>query len=232
MTRLSLFLLALVVAGCAPAFETTIAWTIDGEDPAVVCPTLPEGTTVELDTVSRDAGGGDDVITHVAAECGRGSTIVTSGPFAEVTMSLVDGDTILAVSAPIALDPGAPAAGTRRDHAPVVVDLRVVSGTLRATLTVGGRSCAEAGASSFSVSLRQYAESRTLVPVVTDVDVACDDDVAVFTHAPVDVGATYSLTASTTVDNVVWSTGEAGHAVLIDGANTSVDVSLDPAGGS
>jgi hypothetical protein len=226
MHRLPLALLAAAVAGCAPSFPTEVGWTIDGADAATVCPTLSPGTTARLTAVSRDsADEADDepaVVTSTDVDCGKGSATLWTGPFADVFVELVDGDVVHGVAPVLRIAPAAPAPAA----GPAVADVRIVRGTLRATLTVGGQSCSEAGATAFSASLWQYAEARTTAPVVADVAVACEDGAAVFTHAPVDVGATYFVTATTTIDGVAWSTGEAGRAVVVEGANAAVVVDL------
>ncbi|MBM4279976.1 MAG: hypothetical protein FJ137_04240 [Deltaproteobacteria bacterium] len=228
MHRLPLALLTAAVAGCAPSFSTVVGWTVDGADAATVCPALSPGTTARLTAVSRDTADSDDVETSVVtptdADCAKGSVTLFTGPFADVFVELVDGDVVHGVAPVLRIAPGAPSPTA----GPAVADVRIVRGTLRATLTVGGRSCGDAGATSFSASLWQYAEARTAAPVVSDVDVACEGGVAVFTHAPVDLGATYFVTAiTTTADGVTWSTGEAGRAVIIDGANAALVVDLD-----
>jgi hypothetical protein len=212
---------------CAPQRETELFWTLDDEDPAPLCRALPNGAFVDITVLSRDTPDDDDdavtVITNTAADCGKGRATITSGAFATIDVTLNDDDRILAQAAPIDLPP----ASTSGDAGEVVAALRTVRGHLRATLVVGGRSCVDAGASAFTVSLSAYAEPRTLAPVVTDATVACDDDGAVFEYAPVDVGTTYLVAASTTIDGRSYATRSWGEGVVVDGANTAFVVDLD-----
>jgi hypothetical protein len=232
MSRLCLSLFLVVVAGCAPAsFPTTITWTIDGKDPATVCPDLPAGTVAQILTTSRENPyDGDDVaiVGSTVADCGKGSATVMTGAFADVVVEVADLGATFGVSPPLSIAPGAPPpAGVGDDDAPPVIDVQLVRGTLRASLNVGGQSCGDAGASLFTVSLRQYSETRTSTVVVAGAEVPCTDGAAVFIRAPVDFGATYFIDVSTTINGEVWSTGETGQAVRVERANNAVTVSLN-----
>jgi hypothetical protein len=222
---------AALAAGCAPVFDNEIGWTIDGEDPANVCGALPASTLVEWTATSRSNAderfGGDELVTVGTADCGKGTTTLPTGPFADVLLRLKDGDTVLGTASPLRLSPGAPPSGDQLESAPVVADIRVTQGSLAVSLTVGGRRCGDAGAAAFNVTLSEYREARTAVPVASGVSVGCVDNSAVFTFAPVRVGATYLVSATTDVAGAVFSTPEIGEGVVIDGAVNvaNVDVS-------
>jgi hypothetical protein len=224
-------LAAAFAAGCAPVFDSEIGWTIDGEDPATVCGALPASTVVEMTIASRDNAderfGGSPVFTVATADCGKGSTTIQSGPFADVLVRLKDGETVLGTSSPVALSPGAPPSGAQLEAEPAVADVRVSQGTLGVHLTVGGRRCGDAGAAAFTVTLSEYREARTVVPVASGVSVPCADNDALFTFAPVTVGATYLVTASADVAGALYTTPQLGEGIVIGGASTvaTVDVS-------
>lgn len=223
------FAAAVAGAGCTPAYEVPVGWTLDGEDPAETCAFQPDGNAVRFTIESRDRSDTGDITETIHdAACGDGNTELTVGSFATVVAELVvdDGtdDVVYGTSGPIALSPGAPDAN---NAARTTFDIELLRGTLHADFLVSGRSCAEAGASTVTVSLFQVAQAGLNEPVAVDVEVPCTDDgAAEFTARPIDLDASYSLRATTTIGDVVYGTPSAGKGIEADAANTFVTVNL------
>ena len=219
----------LAAAGCSPTYDVTMGWTIDGEDPAAVCEFLPDGNVVRLTAVSRDTSDPRNSAARETLEdfgCADGSGAIQTGSFSEIRAELVADDDVFGTSAVVDVNPGAAGSGFRVDDESAVADIRLVRGTLTANLTVIGQGCGDAGAGDFTVSLFQTTEPRTNVPVVEDVNVACDDGAAVFTHSPVDIDSFYVIEAVTSVGAASFRTAAEGEGVRIAGANTIFTVDL------
>ena len=224
---------AAAAVGCSPTFDVPVAWTVDGEDPAAVCEFLPAGSVVRMTAISRDTSDKRNSApreTTADLGCADGSGTIQTGNFAEVRAELVAGDDVYGTSTLIDFNPGAPASGYQIEDEPIVADIRLIRGTLTANFTVVGQGCADAGASSFTVSLFQNTEPRANVAVVEDVNVPCEDGVATFTHSPVDIDSIYVIEASTTtISEANFSTSSAGDGVRTVGANTFTTVDLQAA---
>ena len=233
MRRLSstLALLLVALAGCAPVFDVDASWTINGDEPVNVCESLPEGAEVRFIIRSRDRADGrfdsSLVETEQTAQCADGSATIQTGAFAEVLTEVRDGDVILGVAPGVEVSPGyGNAEGTAFN-----TDIALLQGTLKATMTVLGQACGDAGAASFTVTLLENVEPRTNVAVdgAIDVTVPCTDNAAVFSFTPVKVGARYSVEATTSIGGDTFSTGTAGEGVVADGAATALTVDLQKA---
>ena len=85
----------------------------------------------------------------------------------------------------------------------------------------------EAATPTGAAKLTPIAIDHAHGAVVTDVDVPCSDDGATFVHAPVDVGTTYLVAASTTAGGRAFSTRSWGDGVVVDGPNTAFVVDLE-----
>ena len=95
-------------------------------------------------------------------------------------------------------------------------------------MTVVGKSCGDAGADSFVVTLFENPEPRSLVPVdgAIDVEVACVDGAAVLHHDGLRTGRRYVVQATTTVGGVTYATASSGAAFTAVGARTFTTIDL------
>lgn len=224
----SSLLLAVAGASCAPVHDVDATWTIDGDEPAAVCESLPDGAEVRFVIRSRDRADArfdtSVVETEATAQCADGSATIQTGPFAEVITELVNGDVILGVGNVVDISPEF----ENREGNAFNTNIRLLEGTLNATLTVLGQSCGDAGADSFTVSLFENTEPRTNVAVdgAVDVSVPCRDGEAVFSFSPVHVGSRYLVQASTSVGGDTFSTNSDGEGVIVEGAATALTVDL------
>jgi len=219
-------------ASCAPAFDVAIDWTIDGADAAAVCSALPAGTDIGFDVSSRDNAdprfGGPVTETTASAVCGDGTATIQTGPFAEIGITLRNGDVVIGSAGTVAVSPGSASNGFV-DKAPRArADITLLQGRVTATLTVAGRSCGDAGASSFTVTLSENTQPNINVAVdgAVDVVVPCTGGVATFTHEPVNVGSPHFIQATTDIGGVTFTTSSSGEGFTAAGPNTAVVVDL------
>lgn len=226
------FVVSVAVAGCAPAFDVTVGWTVDGDDPAAISEFLPAGSKVRITSTSRAisdarAEPGEPVVTEFSVDDGSG--LIQVGNFARVQTQIVAGDEVFGSAANFEVAPGAANAGYQIDDEPVVAAIRLTRGTLTANLSVNGQTCDVAGVSTFSVSLFQNIEPRASEAVVTDVNVACEGSVAVFSHSLVDIDSNFIITATATGPTESFATAAEGKGVRTLGVNTFLNVDLDTA---
>ena len=224
---------SVAASACSPVFDVTIGWTIDGDDPAAQCAFLPEGSVVLITADSRDnhddRSPGGTATTSNDVDCAKGSATIQTGNFADVLVEVVSDDDVYGTAAPLSVSPGAASDGYAVDDSPVVADIALVQGTLHGTLTVLGRACDDAGASSFNVDIFENSEPRTNVLVKDDLTVECSDNKAEFTFAPVRVDARYVIVATADVGGATFSTAADGEGVDIGGANTYATIDLQAA---
>lgn len=224
---LAVVVAALSAGACSPSYEVEFNWTIDGGDAAATCGEIGDAT-VRLTAQNRDnadarfPGATSETVVEGLA-CDKGTATLTTGNFATVVAELVSGDTVFGTAAPVEVSPGSASDGYNGPADPVVADIALQNGTLHATLTAVDQACGDAGVSSFTVTLFKNVEPRTNVAVkdATDVEVACDGD-AVFTFAPVELGAQYFIEAKA----AGFATTPGGEGFEIDGANTFVTIDL------
>lgn len=234
MRRPRLLTLVAVVAasGCAPVYDVAVSWTIAGLDATAACDRLPGGTDVAFTITSRDNAderfGGNLTETTATAACNAGIATIQTGAFADVLVSLKNGDETVGSAPVIAVSPGSASRGFVDGALPAAVDLDVLQGSLTATFTVGARSCGDAGASAFTVSLFEAAEPNALVAVdgAVDVDVPCTDGTATFTFRPVHVGSAYRVQATTTIGDVEYTTASFGEGITPAAPATFMTVDL------
>jgi hypothetical protein len=234
MRRPRLLVLAAVVAasGCAPVYDVAVSWTIAGLDATAACDALPDGTEVAFTITSRDNAderfGGTVTETSTTAGCNAGTATIQTGAFADVLVSLKNGDETIGSAPAIAVSPGSASRGFVDGALPAAVDIDVLQGTLTATLTVGARSCGDAGATAFTVSLFETAEPNALVAVdgAVDVNVPCTDGTATFTFSPVHLGSGYRVQATTTIGDVEYSTASVGEGITPVAPATFMTVDL------
>jgi hypothetical protein len=218
--------------GCSPVFDVDFEWTIDGDEPSTVCEALPEGAQVEFTITSRDNADprttGPVTETAATAQCGDASATIQTGAFADVLVRVVDGDVILGAAPGVVVAPGSASRGFVEGNDRARADIALLEGTVTTTLTVVGRSCEDAGAGTFTVTLFENTEPNALVPVDGAVDVAvpCEGGTATFTHSPVHVGTSYRVKATTTIGDVEFATAPAGEGFVARGAGTAVTVDL------
>ncbi len=193
-----------VLAGCAAEPNVSVSWTIDGGEPAVICSALPDGTAVDFVIRSRDTLTSTTITeTTDSAPCADGGADLVTGPVAEVTASLHNDDAVVGVAAPVTVGPGLEG-GLAVDSA--AISLVVTAGTADIAFTVAGKSCTDAEATSFTVSVFENAEPLALVAVdgAVDISVPCIDGVASVVVDGLRVGAPYIVQASTTVGDTTW----------------------------
>jgi len=221
-----------VATGCAPVYDVNVSWTIAGLDATAACDALPTGTDVAFTITSRENAderfGGNVVETNATAACNAGSATIQTGAFADVLVTLKNGDETVGSAPAIAVSPGSASRGFVDGALPATVDIDVLQGTLNATLTVGTRSCAEAGASAFTVTLFEAAEPNALVAVDGAIDVAvpCTDGVATFSFSPVHIGTSYRVQATTTIGDVEYATASFGEGITPTAPSTFMTVDL------
>jgi hypothetical protein len=212
-----------VFAGCAAEPNVSVTWTIDGAEPTAACAALPDGTDVDFVIRSRDSLAATTVTeTTDSAPCADGGADLVTGPVAEVVASLRHDDDVVGVAAPITVGPGLEGALGVDSGA---IALVVTAGTAEISFSLGGKSCAEAGATSFSVSVFENAEPLALVAVdgAVDISVPCTDGVASVVVDGLRVGAPYIVQASTTVGDTTWLASGDG---FVAAARSAVTVDL------
>ena len=193
-----------VLAGCAAEPNVSVSWTIDGAEPATSCAALPDGTVVDLVIRSRDTLASTTITeTSESAPCADAGADLVTGPVAEVAASLRHDDDVLGVAAAVTVGPGLEGS-LAVDSAAIA--LVVTAGTADIAFTVAGKSCTDAEATSFTVSVFENAEPLALVAVDGAVDIAvpCTDGVASVVVDGLRVGAPYIVQASTTVGDTSW----------------------------
>lgn len=232
MTRAALFASSLIILsgalGCAPRYDLFTTWTIGGFAAEGACQQL-EAPSVSLRAVNREVAGGAELEEITSAECAGGAAQVSIASFADLYVDLKDGDHVFGTAGPFALAPASAIDGYLGDSTdtPLGIDITLQRSRLRARLTVVGKSCADAGAGSFSVSV-----SRNSAPLEEDVIVQgqavdCVDGDAVFEVTPVDVGVRYAVSATTTIGDATYATEPPGEGVVPTAALTAIAVDLD-----
>ncbi len=240
MTRVPFALLvpvaAALFAGCAPRFDVNVAWTIDGFAPADECGALTDAT-VQLRLEQRDSQDASPVEETTVAKCGDAAATVQSAAFSNLFLDLVEKvegkDVLFGTVGPIALAPGAGAYPGEDASAPVNTDIALVKGRLHSRFTVIGQDCGDAGAQSFTFTLRENSAPLGEDVVVQDKTVTCAGGTATFDFEPVTVGASYDIVAKTTIDGVDYATtddGSGGAGALVDSIVTDLLVDLDVVG--
>jgi|GEM_PF-1506448 len=219
--------------GCSSVYDVDLDWTIDGDEPATVCAALPEGAQIDFTITSRDNAdrrtNGPVTETTATAQCGDGSATIQTGAFADVLVRIVNEDDVTLGAAPaVFVTPGSASRGFVEGNDRARADIALLEGSVTATLTVVGRSCEDAGAASFTVSLFENPEPNALVAVdgAVDVVVPCTGGSATFTHSPVHVGTSYRVQATTTIGDVEFATASAGEGLVARGVGTVVTVDL------
>ncbi len=221
-----------VAAACSPVFDVEVAWTIGGEDPAIACEALPDGVEIAFDIASRDSADrrSDITVTETSAtaQCQDGVATLQTGAFADVLVSLRQGDVTFGAAPLLEVAPGSASRSFVDDGIREDADISLLLGSLTATLTVVGQSCEDAGASSFTATLFETTEPNNLVAVdgAVDVNVPCSGGVATFSHSPIHVGSPYRIQATTTVGGETFTTASSGEGVIPTGAATFVTIDL------
>lgn len=225
-------LVALITPGCAPTFDVAVTWTIAGLEPTAACSALPDDSAVVFTVTSRENAderfGGNSTETTSRADCVDGSATIQTGAFADIVAKLSAGDEIIGSAPSVSVAPGASGRGFAEQEAPAAIDLEVLQGTLSATLTVGGRSCGDVGASAFVATLYEVAEPNALVAVdgAVDVNVPCTDGVASFVFHPIHLGSSYRVQATTSIGGVDYTTPSVGEGITPNTPATFMTVDL------
>ncbi len=222
----SLFVVAAL--GCAPRYELFTQWTVDGFAAEDACQQL-EAPSVSLRAVNREVAGGVATEELTSAECGAGTAQLSIASFADLYVDLKDGDYVFGTAGPFELAPASAYDGYAGDSAdtPLDIDIDVVRSRLRAHFTVVGQSCADAGASAFSVAVSRNSAPLEEDVIVQSETVSCVDGDAVFEVAPVDVGVRYAVAATATIGADTWATEAPGEGVVPSSALTVITVDLD-----
>lgn len=232
MTRSALLLSLFVLAslGCAPRFDLFTAWTVQGVPAATACQAFA-APDLHLRVMNRDVAGGTvtEELTHV--ECADETAVLSVASFADIFVDLLDGETVYGTAGPYAVAPASANNGYVGDSegSPLKVDVDLERGRLRARLTVVGKSCGDAGASSFSVSVSQNSSPLQEAVLVQNETVACQDGEAYFELAPVELGVRYAVMATTTIGGETWSTEPPGEGIVPSQALNAMVVDLDTA---
>jgi hypothetical protein len=236
MTRTPLLqaslLAALAATGCTSRYEVFTAWNVNGAPAANACQQLRD-PSVQIRVQNREVEGGEVTEETVTAPCADGQARIETAALARLFIDLLDGEEIFGVAGPLAVAPGGGGPYLGEEPAkPVVANINLERGRLHARLTVVGRSCGEAEADSFTVSLKRQTGPLGKETVVSDATVSCSDGAALFEHAPVEIGSRYEVVAETTVGGVRYSTddGAAGAGALVERALTDLVVDLDIVG--
>lgn len=236
MTRIFLVasLLSVVAAvGCAPRYDVFTAWTVDGVPAADACQQLVE-PGVRFRVQNREVQGGAVIEETFTAPCADGQARLETAALADIFVDLLDGETVVGGTGPLGVTAGAVEGYAGEDvEAPLVADLELERGRLHARLTVVGQRCGDAGVGDFTVSLRRNTGPLGREIVVDNVTVACGaDGEAFFEHAPVEVGSSYEVVATTTIGGVEYATSDegAGEGAVIGGSVTDLVVDLDAVG--
>lgn len=228
---LLLSLFGLASLGCAPRFDLFTTWTVQGFPAETACGEF-QAPDLHFRALNRDVADGPatEEITHFE-ECAQGHTKLSVASFADVYVDLLDGETVYGTAGPFAVAPAAANDGYLGDEegAPLSFDIGLERGRLRARFTVVGKSCADAGASSFSVSVSKNT-SPLEEDVIVDAEVVqCTDGDAIFELAPVDIGVRYSVAATTTISGETYATELPGEGVVPSQALNAIVVDLDSA---
>ncbi len=224
--------LSLASLGCAPRFDLFTAWTVQGVSPSdpsdAACGPF-EAPSVSFRVLNRDVAGGSATEEVTTAECATESATLSVASFADVYVDLIDSDTVYGSAGPFSVAPALANDGYVGDAegAPLHVDIGLDRGRLRARLTVVGKSCGDAGASSFSVSVSKNASPLEEDVVAENVSVACDAGEAFYELAPVDIGVRYAVAATTTIGGVAYATEPPGEGVVPSRALNPIVVDLD-----
>lgn len=230
----------LTATSCAPRHDVFVGWTVDGLPAAQACGQLRD-PSVRFQIDNRDSSNGPSTTETATAGCTDGSgesaegTVIQTGNFADVVVELLSGDDVYGRSDAFEVSPGRGGnyAGSEVDER-IVADVELERGRLKATFTVVGDSCQDAGASEFLVTLRRKS-SPLGTEVIGDPDqvVACPaEGNAVFEAQPVELGSTYFVSATTTVGDDAYSTDDegTGEGVPVTRGLTDVTVDLDVVG--
>lgn len=233
MRRASLLaLVVLTASGCAPTYDVGVTWKVAGLEPTAACSALPDHTTVAFTITSREYAderfGGNITESTASAACVDGSATIQTGPFADVVAKLISGDEVIGSAPVVSVAPGSSSRGFAEQDAPAAIDFDVLQGTLHATLTVGARSCGDAGASAFVATLYEVAEPNALVAVdgAVDVNVPCTDGVASFVFRPIHLGSSYRVQATTSIGGVDYTTPSVGEGITPNTPATFMTVDL------
>ncbi len=215
--------LTVLVASCAPRYDLSLAWTIDGEDAASACDSV-DAAVVRVHSAERSTAAGLATETTQDVACARGAASIDVGPYNDVVVELLSGKNSFGVSTPQAVDPDTNLryAGATAE-APLRADIAVSRGALRARFTVLGQDCGDAGVASFNVTLSKTVNALNNAIVAQDVAVACTDGVAIYSYAPAAVGTTYQFQA-TAGDYA--TEGGIGEGVQVQGVATTTTIDL------
>lgn len=221
------FLPVLVAGGCAPRYDVFVAWTIDGAPAVEACEQFEEPSVI-VRTLNRDTEDGEVSDSSVTEDCSNSQVLARAGAFSEITVTLYEASERFAESAPISIAPGTGSYPGAAIEDPIRADLVLEHSRLQARLTVVGKSCGDAGVSSFDVSLRQHT-SPLGTEVIHEETVACENGEAIFKHAPLEVGSTYEVIARADAGGVNYATSDesVGEGVLVERALTELTVDLD-----
>lgn len=223
----------LAAGGCAPRHDVFVGWTIGGLPAAQACLQLAE-PRVRLQVDSRDVEGGDVVEQTVTAPCADNPVRLQTAAFADIFVDLLDGEAVYGGGGPLHVAPGGGDEYPGFDReAPLMADLALARGRLRARLTIVGQSCGDTAAAELTVSLRRNTGPLGREIVVDGVPVSCNaDGEAIFEHAPVEVGSLYEVSATTTIEGVEYATsdGGTGEGAVVSGGMTDLVVDLDVVG--
>lgn len=216
-SALSVAALALLATACDRSFDVT--WTVQGQPASEACAGL--GDRVVLASEWRDSPAAEPRRHEAEASCADGTAKINAGNDAQLVVELLRGDTVVGSATPALLDATA--------TSPVSVDISLHTGELAATLNVLQRSCGDAGATRFSVKLREDVGLNGRV--IDEKEVTCQDGVAVYHHPAVKLGGRYFVAAETTIGDERYHVTGPGHAVLIDKPRTETTVNLRGVGG-
>jgi hypothetical protein len=229
MRRLALSALpALAAISCAPVYDVDASWTVEGADPAAACASY-DAPVIRFTVESReepDPRQANVVETIVDASCDDGSAVVPTGSFARILADLVDGDLTVGFGAPTEVNPGSASSGFANQRSSAEFDIGLVSGALATEFFVVGESCGDAGASSFTVTIKEVISPNVAVTVVDTTTVPCSDGRAILEHRPVTLGVRYLVEAATTVGDVRYTTSPLGTGVIPRGPRTVLNVEL------
>ena len=222
---------SLAAAGCAPQFDLFTTWTVQGVSPADGACAPFAAPDLHFRVMNRDVAGGTatEQIAHV--ECADETAKLSVSSFADIYVDLLDGETVYGTAGPFAVAPALANEGYVGDdeETPLHVDIGLERGRLRARFTVVGKSCGDAGASSFSVSVSRNSSPLEEDVIAEDVSVACDGGEATYELAPVDIGVRYSVAATTSIGGEDYATELPGEGVVPSLALNAIGVDLDRA---
>jgi hypothetical protein len=207
-------LLALIAACQGPG--NTVAWTIDGQPAATAC-AQATNPTIQLTVRSTDTGDrrrGNVATTTTVAPCADGeANDLSIGRFAEVTVDLLDGETVVGSALPVELSQNV---GT------ATANVTVDRSTIAVELTAVGQSCGDAGVAAFTLTVTENIEPLNNVIVVEDANVPCTGGKASYEVPNTRVGASYSFIATAPG----YATRAQGEGVVAAGLRTGAVVDL------